>query len=192
MKRSFGISAESPNAHDDIRRQLAALPIDKDEMTKISIEIEAEASDSILDAVGQARLEEFETYESGEEFGPVPASQRQSNPNKGGTGGGNYHGTVAEDAVMPDTKHATVLRSIEDRWKTYKEISDDTGVAPNSVSAYLSQSFLDYGYVKRRSSKPYEWSLDQDGKSALRLGEQLHEEDMQRVPINEDQNNTRN
>jgi len=177
MRREYTIGARGDGAVDVVREQLAALPVDMDDVTGISITIEADGPDmpgvqQTLDEVTMPATKEVE-------YGPVPESEREERPGTGGRGGGMYRGRQHEGAVMPDTKHASVLRAVDGAWRTSREVADELGMAPNKASAYLSQSFKDRGLVKRRGEPPYEYALDMDGMSALELGERMYRKDLE-------------
>lgn len=178
-KRSYTLRAEAPNAVDDLRQMLDDLPVDMDEVNVIEVHVEAD--DSRLGGVQQT-LDEVtlsaEMAEGDVEYGPVPESERSRRPGTGSKkGGGMYHGRTYQDAVMPDTQRAKILRAVSGRWATSLEIAELVDIEQNKVSAYLSADFNDYGYVKRRGdTPPYEYALDQDGRSALDHGEKMYKE----------------
>jgi hypothetical protein len=181
-RRIYELSAEAPDAVEDMRQLLQGLPVDTDDITVIHVNVEAELNpEDILDSLEQAQLDEYDVIEQTDvEYGPVPDFERDERPGTGTVSGGTYRGAIHEDAVMPDTKHATVLRTVNGRWLTSTEVAgqiDDLDT--NAASAYLSTAFKDRGYVKRRSDAPYEYTLDQDGESALALGQDLYEQELE-------------
>lgn len=174
----YKFSVESENAADEMRQILADLPFEMSDVGRIKVELElsAEAQDRILPG-RQAKLDEIDVPI---EYGPVPESERRDNTfgeqgRHGNKGGKYYTGLYAptEDAVRPDTIRAEILELVDGQWLTSREVAERIDHDLNAVAAQLSNCFNRHGYVKRRGSRPYEYTLDQDGASALEHGQLL-------------------
>ena len=171
MKYTF--VAESENAAEEMNQILKDVPFNFSDVRMIEVRIELD-DEAVVE--GQTQIEDFEDVE----YGPVADFDREQRPFQTRPGPNDwYEGPIIEGGVMPGTQRAAILNVLDGRWLTTNDVADELNTENlNAISAHLSALFLDNGYVKRRGEQPYQYTLDRDGKEALRLGKMRYEEEL--------------
>lgn len=169
----YKFSSDSDTPVEDINKFLSTLDLKQDDVSEMEVRI---STDPSFIESKQKTLEDLpaEVYKSDIEYGPVPESERKRLGYRGHKPKpDSYKGERHKDAVMPDTQHATILRTLRGKWLTSTDIAEKLDMDPQVASAYLSADFKDNGYVKRRGDIPYEYSLDIGGREALKFGQKM-------------------
>lgn len=182
--KEYEFTARSEDCVSEMREFLDRLPVGWDDVTGIKVKIEADVNDA------QQLLPEqqttLDTIKEDVEYGPIDTDY--PGDTTGAAGGGTPDNTWrVEGGVAPGTVHAEVLEAIDGKWMTSREVHEyllENGQRDEynyrTVAGHLSTDITRHSYVKRRGDDvPYEYSLDNDGKEALRFGRQQYEEKLE-------------
>ena len=170
MRRRWHIDVEDPEAFEKVRTALSESGIDKEQVTRVELTVEYNGSLSseqlTLDDVEWSKPEPMDPERK--KIGPV--QKDMSNVD-------HFEGERFEGAINPETQKATILRELDGRWLTNRELAEELEISRDVIAAYISQAYYDDAYVRRRSEKPFEHTLSDLGRLALEQGEEEHDDE---------------